>query len=115
LQEVVECVVEAEMDRLPGGSTTGNALDMRGQVVATGRSVEALLTEGGEQINHVNLPGRAPGEMQVLGQLEEVGFGEDHRAERKMFGGMRGGSGCFFETWLANSIDTIIMKEKYGT
>jgi hypothetical protein len=85
LKDVVESLVEAEADGLPGWGAAGNSLNMRGQVVATWRSLQALPTKGGQQINHINLSGRAPGEVQILGQLEEVGFGEDHRAEGKMF------------------------------
>jgi hypothetical protein len=62
--------------------------------------IQALLTEGGEQINHRNLSGSASKEIQVPGQPEEVGFGEDHCAEGKMFGGLRDGSGSFFEALL---------------
>ena len=110
----MEGLVKAEVDGLPGRGAAGNTFDMRSQVVATGRSVKALLTEGGEQINHINLSGRALGELQVFGQLEEVGFGEEHRAEGKMFGGRKDGYGGFFESLPDNSINTIII-EKYGT
>jgi hypothetical protein len=85
LKEIVESLIKAKADGLPGWGSDGNSLNMGGQVVATGRSVKALLAEGGKQINHINLSGRAPGEFQVFGQLKEMGFGEDHRAEGKLF------------------------------
>jgi hypothetical protein len=72
LQQVVKGLVKAEVDRLPGWGAAGNSFNLGGQIVATWRSVNALLTEGGEQINHLNLSGRASGEIQVPGQLEQV-------------------------------------------
>jgi hypothetical protein len=35
----------------------------------------------------INFSGRAFGEFQVFGQVEEVGFREKQRADGKMFGG----------------------------
>jgi hypothetical protein len=42
LKDVVESIVEAEADGLPGWGAAGNSLNMRGQVVATWRSLQAL-------------------------------------------------------------------------
>jgi len=96
---VVESRVQAEVDGLAGGGAAGNSLNMGGQIVATGRPLRALLTDGGEQSHDINFPRSAPGEVQISGQLEEVGFGEDDRAQGKMFCGAsrrNGGSGSFF-------------------
>ena len=80
-----ECLVKAKVDGLPGGRAAGYSLNLGGQVVETWRSVKAFLTDGGEQIDNINLSGRALGEFQVLGQLAKVGFGEDHGADGKLF------------------------------
>ncbi len=59
-----------------------------GQVVATGRFLKAVRADGGgEQTEAINFPGGPQGEFAVFGQLAEVGFGEQDRAEGKRLGG----------------------------
>jgi hypothetical protein len=72
LQDVFKRLIQAEVDRLPGGSAAGKRLDLCGQVIATGRSLQAFGTDGGQQIDDIDFSGRAFGELQVFGQFEEV-------------------------------------------
>jgi hypothetical protein len=87
LQEVFKRLVQAAADGLPGGSGAGKGLPLGGQVVATGRSLKAVRADGGEQTEAINFPGGSQGEFAVFGQLAEVGFGEQDRAEGKRLGG----------------------------
>lgn len=106
LQDVFKRLIQTEADRLPGRGVTGLRLDLCGQIVATGRSLQAFRAEGGEQTEEVNFPGRAPGELEVFGELEQVGFSEEDGADGKGFG--RG----FLNILVYNSINTIIMTAK---
>jgi hypothetical protein len=119
LQDVCERLIKAEADRLPGGSAAGEGLELCGQVIATGRSMNALRAEGGEQIDDIDFSRRAFGEVQVLGQLAQVWLGEEDRADGKLSGGglRRGRFRGFFDISLYNSIYTITLSKNknHGT
>ena len=87
LQDVFKRLIQAETDRLPGGGVTGMRLDLCGQLVATGRSLKAFSAEGCEQTEEIDFSGGAFGEFQVFGQLAEIGFREEYRADGKWLGG----------------------------
>ena len=81
LQNVFKRLIQAEADGLPGGGAAGKRLDLCGEIIAAGRSLQALGADRGQQMDDINFSGRAFGEFQVFGQLEEVGFREEQRAD----------------------------------
>jgi hypothetical protein len=117
LQNVFKRLIQAEADGLPGGGAAGKRLDLCGEIIAAGRSLQAFGADRGQPMDAINFSGRAFGEFQVFGQVEEVGFREKQRADGKMFGG--GSRRCrlrrFFDIFLDNSIYTIIMVGKNKT
>ena len=45
LEDIFKGLIQAEADRLPGGGMAGKRLDLCGQVIAAGRTLEAFVAD----------------------------------------------------------------------
>ena len=108
LEDIFKALIEAEADRLPGGSVAATGVYLRGQIIATGRALQAFRTNGGQQIDDIDFSGRAFDELHIPGQFAQVCFGKEHGADGKRFrpGWQRYWRGVFL-TFTYNSINTI--------